>query len=466
MPEHDDLSPFTQGFTEGTHVNPIPASEVRRRGDRMRRRNTALAAVGGVVAAAVFIGTPVALMNGNDDDRGPQPAPNPTVTDGAEPDWLTEMPDGFPVTEGMVSGAGEATEGDLDAFPLCDSAYPRPQGSAHAETWFYSGDGESSTQRTFQLWPDDAAARESVETMVEAVQACPTQPTLGGEAVVESRLVDYATDGDRSVTFAQQVREDDGLVSGLFTVQVTVVGNAVLVNSNYGSAGGDEAIGIAAGILEERSATTRGAMCVFAADPCSTTEVTPDAENSAAPPVEETIPAIPEDFPLARGLTDGGDSTVEGPGPDVEGAPVSDLCGSEVFVPSAMVQRLATVERGIEYRQSRELFTFPTADEASESVTQVREAVTACPRLEGDFYGYTTRVLAGVDGYDSFTWGYFADEGLDGGVFQVTRVGAAVLVVFAAGESSESSLQPTADNLSPVTLDLAPELCLWTEDGC
>ena len=47
-------------------MNPLPASEVRRRGDRMRRRNTALATVGGVVAAAVFIGTPVALMSGND----------------------------------------------------------------------------------------------------------------------------------------------------------------------------------------------------------------------------------------------------------------------------------------------------------------------------------------------------------------------------------------------------------------
>ena len=61
MPDNDDLSSFTDGFSEGMHVNPLPASEVRRRGDRMRRRNTTLATVGGVVAAAVFIGTPVAL---------------------------------------------------------------------------------------------------------------------------------------------------------------------------------------------------------------------------------------------------------------------------------------------------------------------------------------------------------------------------------------------------------------------
>ena len=131
-----------------------------------------------------------------------------------------------------------------------------------------------------------------------------------------------------------------------------------------------------------------------------------------------------------------------------------------------MVQRLAARETGIEYLETRELFTFPTADEASESVTQVREAVDACPRMEGESYGYTTKVLEGPEGYDSFTWGSFADESLDGGVFQITRVGSAVLVLYAAGETSEASLQPVADNLTPATLDLAPELCLWTEDGC
>ena len=42
----DELS----NFEPGVPVSPIPAAEVRRRGDRLRRRNTALA-VGGAVAA-------------------------------------------------------------------------------------------------------------------------------------------------------------------------------------------------------------------------------------------------------------------------------------------------------------------------------------------------------------------------------------------------------------------------------
>ena len=47
MPDNDPLESL-DNFSEGLHVNSLPASEVRRRGDRMRRRNTALATVGGV----------------------------------------------------------------------------------------------------------------------------------------------------------------------------------------------------------------------------------------------------------------------------------------------------------------------------------------------------------------------------------------------------------------------------------
>ncbi|GAB3256507.1 hypothetical protein [Nocardioides dilutus] len=268
MPDNDPLESL-DNFSEGLHVNALPASEVRRRGDRMRRRNTALATVGGVVAAAVFIGTPVALMSGNDggDDIDPAPQPTPTVTEDAQPDWLTEIPAGFPVTEGMTN-EGKPTEGDLDAIALCDTSYPTSQGTTDSQTWFFSGDGESSATRVFQLWPDDAAAFLSLDRLKDAVQACPQQPSAGGEDVIETRLVDFDTGGDASLTFAQQIVADDGLVSQLTTVEVTQVGNAVLVDMSYGAAGGDQAIAIATQILADRSAATRAAMCVFTKDGC------------------------------------------------------------------------------------------------------------------------------------------------------------------------------------------------------
>ena len=469
MPDNDDLSTFTDGFSEGMHVNPIPASEVRRRGDRMRRRNTALATVGGVVAAAVIIGTPVALMNGNTDKTGPEPLPSaPTQTD--KPDtgdtrWITEIPDDFSVSEGMTTENGTLVDGDQDAFPLCEMAYPTAQGTADTRTVFFSSDGESSTTRTFQLWPDDISADASIDELVAGIQACPQQPAANAEDIVETKLVDYVAAGERSVTWAQQYVADDGFISQLTTVQVTRVGNAVLVNSNYGSAAGDEAIAIAAGVLETQSQQVVASMCVFAAEPCGSAPPAPtESSESSAPPAD--VAPIPADFQLAQGMDPGGDGDLTGPGADVEGAPVVDVCGTDVVSPSQVVERLAVLETGPEYRETRELYTFPTADEAIETVNIVREAVVNCPRTDGEFYGYTNKVLDGAEGYDSFAWGSFADEGLDGGVFEITRVGKSVLVLYAAGETSESSLQPVADTLTETTLAIAPEMCLWTEDGC
>jgi hypothetical protein len=469
MPENDPFEPL-DNFPEGLHVNALPASEVRRRGDRMRRRNTAVATVGGVVAAAVFIGVPVALMSGNDSDTVDPAPPAPTRTDDPAPSesWITEIPEDFPVTEGMTD-EGEPTEGDLDAIALCDTSYPTSRGTADSVTYFYSGDGESSATRVFQLWPDDAAAYRSIDQLEEAVQDCPQQPTAGGDSVFETRLVDFDTGGDASLTFVRQVVGDDGLVSQLDTVEVTQVGNAVLVDWSYGAAGGDQAIDIATRILAERSATTRAAMCVFSADPCAGGEpvATPEGAGDGDPTAQGTdTTAIPDDFPLVQGMDDGGDSDVEGPGPGVEGARVVDLCGTEVFAPSGMVARQAARETGIEYLETREVMTFISADEPAEALTQVREAVSGCARIAGEFYDWTPRLLEGPPGFDSVTWGFFADETLDGGVFQITRVGSAVLVLYAAGEMSEPSLQPTADSLTETTLALAPEMCLWTEGGC
>ena len=457
MPDNDPFDPFDD-FPEGLHVDALPASEVRRRGDRMRRRNTAVAAVGGVVAAAVFIGVPVALTAGNDDnDIEPAPQPTPSVTEDAEPSWVVEIPEDFPVTEGMAD-QGEPTEGDLDAFPLCETSYPTSRGTADSVTYFYSGDGESSATRVFQLWPDDATAEESLTGLVEAIEACPQESTPGGEALIRTRHVPFDLDAEDSVTFVQEVVEDDGLISGLFTVEVARVGNAVLVDSSYGSAGGDEAIAIATENLEGRSALTRDEMCLFAANPCQIQDASPASDTSAE--VDSgTGASIPDDFPLDRGL-EGASAT------DVATGPPLDVCGTPAWEPSGVVERIATRSTDIEYLQQRELVTFITADEPAEELTMLRDAVRDCPRIEGESSGYTTTMLEGPKSLDSFSWGFVPEEGLGGGVFQVTRVGSAILVLYVEGEMSQSSLQPTADDLTQTTLDLAPEMCVFTEDGC
>lgn len=472
MPDHDPLESL-DNFPEGLHVNALPASEVRRRGDRMRRRNTALATVGGVVAAAVFIGTPVALMSGNDDDIVQPAPPAPTQTDGpTDGKWLTEIPadfplaDGFPETNGLDGSPTEVvTEGvNVEPLELCGTSWPG-DGLLDAYEITYTGESEDTSSRQLLLYDNDEVA-PSLTALREAVRACPNQPTEGGDSVLLSSLVDLDLGTEDSVVVAQQVQFDDGLISDLTVIEVARSGNAVWIETSYGSAAGPDVIEFETERLRDRAAVPLGAMCVFSVDPCSTTDVTPDPSTSSSTPAESGTAAIPDDFPLDVDLEDSADKDVAGPGPDVEAAPVVEVCGTPVWQPSSALERLVVRASGPEYLETRELVTFVSADEPAEALTLVREAVAACPEVENTGSVFNTMLLRGAEGYDSVTWGAFADEGLGGWVYQLTRVGSAVLVVYSSGEMSESSLQPTADSLTATTLGLARQMCVFTEDGC
>ena len=103
MPEHDPFESFKTTM-DASDLHPLPASEVRRRGDRLRRRNTAMAAVGGTAAALVAVGVPVALVQGGgDDDAAPTPIANQPTTQVTTQvvAWRTEVPADFPLVQGL-----------------------------------------------------------------------------------------------------------------------------------------------------------------------------------------------------------------------------------------------------------------------------------------------------------------------------------------------------------------------------
>lgn len=471
MPDIDDLD----NFSEGLHVSSLPASEVRRRGDRMRRRNTALATVGGVVAAAVFIGTPVALLSGGDDGRDVQPAPPaPSVTEDGRPGWLTEIPaefplaDGFPETNGSDGSPTEIVRGpDITPLDLCGTSWPAVA-PVDASGIAYLGESEDTSARLLVLLEDDTAATASLDALVSAVQACPNQATEGGDSILESQLVDLDLGTEQSVVVAQQVREDDGLLSQLTVTEASRSGNALFVETSYGSAGGPEVVDFETARLRERSTTVLASMCVFSADPCSTTAVTPDPESSPEGPVEEGLAGIPEGFPLAAGLTPDSEGQFEGPSASTEGILPQELCDRTVF-PLEGVERLAVIAGGIEYSYRRELTTFATTDEAVAAVADVRSAVAACPANTGAtaFETQIFTVLEGDTGYeDSVIFGMTYGEGLGGTVHEVIRVGHAVLVTYATAEMSIASLQPAADIMTEDNRAITAAMCLWTADGC
>lgn len=74
----DKLSRFGTGFSSGTGGDmPLSAADVRRRGDQIRRRRTALVAGASALAVAAVAVPIFAVVGGNPKDDGPGPAEDP-----------------------------------------------------------------------------------------------------------------------------------------------------------------------------------------------------------------------------------------------------------------------------------------------------------------------------------------------------------------------------------------------------
>ena len=334
MPDNDPLESL-DNFPEGLHVDSLPASEVRRRGDRMRRRNTALATVGGVVAAAVFIGTPVALMSGNNDKDTVDPAPPPpTVTDGhrprPSPSWLTEIPAEFPLADGFPETNG------LDGSPTEVVDEPRPPVRRHRRVpdrrrsrparWTPPASPTPARARTPRppaavLADDAAAVAPSLDEARAAGPGVPDRRPRDGEDIFESQLVDLDLGTEDSVVVAQQVRADDGLLSQLTVTEVAPSGNALFVETSYGSAGGRRtSSSFETQRLMERSAAPRRDVRVLGRPVLDVRGHTGPGELARRRPVEEggrrhpgRLPARPRAFP-----EDDVETTAVGPGATVE----------------------------------------------------------------------------------------------------------------------------------------------------
>ena len=153
----DELENFTD---PGLTMDPLPASEVRRRGTRMRRRNHALAAIGGVAAVAI-IATPLAMAASNNrTDTTPPPAtrsPSPTAT------WVQEIPPAFPIADGLPDATIRdwyQQQSDADA---CDGLGWSPDTPATVDvSQAVQKETEGGWDRTLALYADEDAASRSL----------------------------------------------------------------------------------------------------------------------------------------------------------------------------------------------------------------------------------------------------------------------------------------------------------------
>jgi hypothetical protein len=448
----EELENFT---VPGTPMTPLPAAEVRRRGDRIRRRNNVLVGAAAVAVVAAIV-TPVAMLADRDDARSVDPAP--------ATDWVQKVPDGFPLSTGLFSEPPVTAQSGADDIVLCGTAAWSPTdpvatvdlaGARYAENEAHMG-------RTLALYPDAKAAEAAMSAIRSGVQDCPRDENGGGLPLV-NELGSLDLSGDEWVTVVQQA-ENDGGFSDLTVWEVVRYGNALFVDTLFGSAGGEDAVTGSTGLLAGRSEGVRSQLCVFSAEPCATPPAIP--EDSADPDPdpgtgEGAVSAIPSGLQLGRGLSSSEGEPVDGPSATAEGVPALDLCGTSVW-PVTGVERLAVTVSGPEYRENRELVTFASSADLTAALDALRSAADPSCAPEGrTMASYDEQV---GDNSVTFAMGYEGGTGLD--IYQFAQVGRSLLATHRMTDGFLDGADPSVRNVTKANQDLVPDLCPFTERGC
>ncbi|HET9423219.1 MAG TPA: hypothetical protein VFO49_18925 [Nocardioides sp.] len=441
-------------FDPRSPVNPMPAAEVRRRGDRLRRRNTALV-VGGAVAAVVLVAVPVAVFAGGDNGGRTEPGPAEITSD------VLLTADELPVRDRLTPWEETEAEGQVLA---CAPGEPAALDATASERRDFRADiadapadeTPASVVRTEVLqFADEATARSEYDQAQGWILGCPGGEDLARKGVSVTTLEiengrgewrqhdfyapDICTDCDAVRFDRMGVAQFDDLV---VLVSLAEVGGPL------------EPEGLDASMDElfQTAITKAGG------------EITGGSGEGGS---------IPQalDFQIENGLpaADGEETEQTGPAPDVEGVTLPEgYCGAAAWPPAAPVGRLAVKVAGPEFGLWRELVTFESTDEAVAVIADLRAAVEECPTVpDEESANDLTFVAHDVDsGYDDATFSYTYAEGLGGVVYQFVRVGHSVLATAQYGEWSPETTAAGAEELNGENTQLTPLMCEYTDDGC
>jgi hypothetical protein len=316
-------------LTDDVTVRPLPAAEVRRRGDRRRIRQQAAIGVAGLAAVAA-IAVPMALTHGSTDRSTPSIATGPTPSPAA----VTMVPANFPLTAGMPHAHTlETLPLTTDEETACGTVVwgaTRPIPTVDGATVSYHDASEGGETRSIALYALPERAASALRTIESTLASCGSVDDGSGKV---TRLRS-ATAADPTDVWVIRWTDENGQYTGEGMISsATVVGNALLLDSaTFMSAGDDAIVQQEAARVTGRSAAVVAAMCVFSAQPCDQASTAPSSSSDASTVLGPTgygrlRIGMTYDEALATGEI--GPATTDGGGLQIAAHPDASLCLDE-----------------------------------------------------------------------------------------------------------------------------------------
>ncbi|TWH04879.1 hypothetical protein L615_000100000340 [Nocardioides sp. J9] len=507
MPEQhdpiDELARFGAGFGAANPGGdmPLSAADVRRRGDQIRRRRTALVA-GGAALAAAAVSVPVFAVIGGDADRNG--------------DHVAGDPDG---------GSSVISEANL----LSDAETVYNDGADWFATDTFVGDGDDPFQMCARESLTDLGATAVVQRDFELrnaqLEEGETPPEVTGDRFREAiaQFPDVATASAAYDTIAEWIRDCTEAATAAGTPEYrynqaydadTGLGGdseAVILDSQYGpvpDAELDEAylaetglvrvgdriavldsriVGQDYNFLPEEGGTPVNQMIPPAASLLATAQADPgqtdgaegdgqdgdgqDGDGQAAGDVR-----IPDGYPLASGWPEPG--TAESgnglTGPERGLDPLAfSACGTDQ--PDLdHADRLTARWEDVEDYRTRQLTVYATVAEATAMTTALRDLYSGCPVEEVREDGYTPNWKVEDLGAGDGSFAVLGWDELDGSpstfgeTIVVVRTGTAVLVEARAGHGGNPQGRETEviEQVLTDASDVVDGLCAFRAAGC
>ncbi|WP_159081567.1 hypothetical protein [Nocardioides sediminis] len=211
------MSDLFAPLREPEPVSPPPAEEVRRRGDRLRRRRAGRAVLGAGVAAALVVAGTALVLGDRASDSAPRPAETPAPESVIPPEL--DLADGLRRTSADMSGSVEALlvcgeDPSLERLAVAtDKAGDVSQGDFNV--------------RDLYVYPDTDTAAAVTRGLVGRFESCPRfTDDAGRDWTTEVRPTDH---GDRGWVVTRFVETVGPNVSPAEGIQVARVGEALLV---------------------------------------------------------------------------------------------------------------------------------------------------------------------------------------------------------------------------------------------